>query len=107
MNDKIYRVDLSPAGIADDVSTGLGAREIVVNRNPFSSSVVITAEGFNSNALLEIYSLDGHIIYSTDITDSFVWNGTDNNNSELPPGNYIIRVSDSLGESLPRKILKL
>ncbi len=106
VNDKLYRIDLSPTGIADDVSTGLNTRELTVNTNPFNSSVVITATGFNSRAVIEIYSINGTTVRSTSIADTFTWTGTDDRGTEMPCGTYIVRVSDTETSSY-LKLIKL
>jgi len=46
----------------------------------------------NKPSVLNIYSVDGELVYNTKISDGFTWFGTDNNGKELPTGVYIVRV---------------
>jgi hypothetical protein len=71
--------------------------------NPFTSTTTIKiVSSINSSSELDIFTIDGRKLRSWDIeatkqdnVTEITWNGTDNQNNQIPSGYYIIRFSFS------------
>lgn len=93
-NDTIYQLDVS-TGIGESAPAPAG-RNLSLSRNPFVSSVVITAEGFSS-ATIEIFDLTGRRVHTDSFSGVYTWNAMN-----IPAGSYFARVSDGLGSAATR-----
>lgn len=103
--DQLYRIDLNPESIGSSGSeTNFDLR---ADRNPFSSMVCITAEGFQGTALISIFSLEGRMVREESFTGSYNWNGDDRNGNPVPPGTYMAVVSSPSTELGTLKLVKL
>ena len=61
--------------------------------NPFTQSIRIDAG--NEQALnLNIYNLQGQLVYQSKMNKTFTWNGTSQSGSTVPKGIYLIRLMD-------------
>ncbi len=89
--DKIYKVDLS-AGIGSSESPN--SVSLSISSNPFNAFVVITGEGFSSNAQLEIYDIRGRLVFHDVFNESTSWNGVSFEGTPVPPGTYYAFVTD-------------
>lgn len=91
-NDTIYQLDVS-TGIGESAPDPAG-RDLSFSRNPFVSSVVITAEGF-SGATIEIFDLSGRRVHTDSFSGVYTWNAMN-----VPAGSYFARVSDGTGSAV-------
>ncbi len=64
--------------------------------NPFKNKLSLTSPQKNGNIKVEVYSLKGVLVKSTNLTNSFTVNELDM--SKLPPGNYIVVIIDATGK---------
>lgn len=90
--DKIYRINLNPTGIAEggsEVSVSLSS-----DMNPFRSVVTFTGAGFAPDAVLEIYDMNGRMMMSAPFGGSFTWAGTSGSGEPVPAGAYMAVVRD-------------
>jgi len=69
-------------------------RTLTASGNPFSGSVVISGNGFNSGTI-SIYDLQGRTVLSEPFTGSFAWNA-----SEAAAGCYFAEVRDTQGSAV-------
>jgi len=79
-------------------SIGTSARPVVKSTdfksfpNPFTQSIRIDAG--NGQALnLNIYNLQGQLIFASKMNKTYTWNGTSQSGSAVPKGIYLIRLS--------------
>ncbi|MFO8182881.1 MAG: T9SS type A sorting domain-containing protein [Candidatus Aegiribacteria sp.] len=93
--DTICQLDVS-TGIGEGTTPYPGGRNISLSRNPFVSSVVITAEGFSS-ATIEIFDLTGRRVHVDSFSGVYTWNAMN-----MPAGSYLARVSDGTGSATTR-----
>ena len=98
-DDKIYQLEVT-TGIEEGSTPSSNQRIVSVSRNPFSSSVVLSSDGF-SNALLEIFDLTGRRILDSTFSGSFAWDA-----EGVPPGTYFAVISDESG-SVCRRLTRL
>jgi hypothetical protein len=94
-DDIIYQLEVT-TGI-EEGSSAPGNRDITLSRNPFASSVVITAEGFGSGASIEVFDLTGRRVQTGSFTGVYTWNAVN-----MPSGAYFAVVSDEAGSSIAR-----
>ncbi|MBN2607762.1 MAG: T9SS type A sorting domain-containing protein [Candidatus Fermentibacteraceae bacterium] len=94
-DDTIYQLDVS-TGIEEGSSAPVN-RGITVDRNPFASSVIITAEGFSSDASIEVFDLTGRRVRADRFSGVYTWNAVN-----MPSGVYFAVVSDEAGSSVAR-----
>jgi len=98
----ICDITFSPQAIEEIASQPVANNQLLVKPNPFSRFIKIypapvhrsgvQMTNNNKPSVLNIYSVDGELVYNTKISDGFTWFGTDNNGKELPTGVYIVRV---------------
>jgi len=60
--------------------------------NPFSQSIRIDA-GIDQALNLNIYNLQGQLVYHANMNKTYTWNGTSQSGSTVPKGMYLIRLS--------------
>ena len=96
-NDKIYKVDTTTS--IEDASHGIPAeRDLRVSANPFMISTTLNCAGFNSSAVVTVFDIRGRMVQQSVAGGSdFLLDGSD-----LSPGTYLIRVTDSGGSSTLR-----
>jgi len=61
--------------------------------NPFNDYLYIQVAG-NKNVMLNIYDIQGKLVFSNVFENSFIWKGNDINGSMLQKGHYILKLSD-------------
>ncbi len=61
--------------------------------NPFTESVRIEARS-NNRLNLNIYNTSGEMVFKTEMSKSYNWNGTSQSGSTLPKGIYLIKLTD-------------
>ena len=93
-DDTIYQLDVS-TGI-ESGGPAVIDRELSLSRNPFVSSVVVSAQGF-SGATIEIFDLTGRRVHTDGFSGVYTWNA-----SGMPPGSYFAVVRDDEGSSAAR-----
>jgi len=79
-------------------SIGTSARPVVKSTdfksfpNPFTQSIRIDA-GNGQTLNLNIYNLQGQLIFASKMNKTYTWNGTSQSGSAVPKGIYLIRLS--------------
>lgn len=91
-DNKIYQIDLD-YGLGVEGGEGPGAALVLTaSSNPFQESVTISAQGFSSDASIEVFGLDGRLVAGSPFQGAWTWDG-----SGSPAGVYMVRVHDSTG----------
>jgi hypothetical protein len=100
-DNRIYQIDL-------DYGTGIGeggdtSTPLVLNAssNPFQGSVTISAQGFASDASIDVFGLDGRVVTSSPFQGAWTWDG-----SGSPAGVYVVRVHDSTGAQASLSVVR-
>ena len=85
-NDKLYRINLDPTGIAG----GEAQTQVCLasSRNPFNSVVTVSGEGFAPGAVLEVFDMSGRKVLSSPFQGSLTWG------EGMASGSYLVMVSD-------------
>jgi len=97
LNDKIYKVDTFTS--IDDTYEGISTGRVLQScANPFTSLAVITAQGFSTGAVVQVFDIRGRTVDRGTLQGgSFTVDG-----SSLPAGTYIVQVTDEDGSSTLR-----
>lgn len=88
-DDTIYQLSVT-TGITQG-SVEPGVRQLSSTENPFSSSTIISGEGFN-DATIDIFDLTGRRLEHAPFSGSFTWNA-----GGVPTGSYFALVRDDEG----------
>ena len=67
--------------------------------NPFAESIRIDVSG-NQALNLNIYNLQGQLVFSNLMNSTYIWNGTSQSGSKLPKGIYLIRLIEKTSGNL-------
>lgn len=94
VNDLIYKIDLTVS--TEEISVDItGPVSLRVAPNPFRSFAIVSASGFLPEASFEVFDLAGRTV-----AQGTVQNGMCAISGHgLPPGAYIVRVSDENGST--------
>ncbi|HEX7584296.1 MAG TPA: T9SS type A sorting domain-containing protein, partial [Prolixibacteraceae bacterium] len=74
-------------------TTSIKTVEYKLYPNPFAESIRIDVSN-DQELTLNIYNLQGQLVFSTIMNQSFIWNGTSQSGSKLPKGIYLIRLTE-------------
>lgn len=85
-NDKLYRINLFPTGIAGGEAQSQVS--LYSSCNPFTSAVTLSGEGFAPGAVLEIFDMSGRKVFSSPFQGSLTWG------EGVASGSYLVTVSD-------------
>jgi len=67
--------------------------------NPFTETIRIDVS--NNQALnLNIYNLQGQLVFTNPMNKTYIWNGTSQSGSKLPKGVYLIRLTEKTSGNL-------
>jgi len=99
--DKLYEIS-DYVGISSPSVESMQPQSLSVGCNPFNSTLVISINGFGENSVLEIYDLQGRLIHSVAVANSYTWDA-----ANIPSGTYILRVTGDSGPVISRNIVKL
>lgn len=61
--------------------------------NPFAESICIEAVN-NQNLSLKIFNSGGQLVFGTEMSKSYLWNGKSSTGSMVPKGTYLLRLAD-------------
>jgi len=95
-----------PVGIEEEEIEPAGF-SLSVSQNPFSESVVFEAVGDFDPDQVSIYTIDGRLIkilFDSLDNGAFLWDGSDVNCCEVPPGMYLARVVSAGDQAITRVI---
>lgn len=79
--------------------------------NPFTDEVNFTAETLGNPGSLEIYTMDGRLVYqktiaSGDAAFNWTWNGNDTGGAKVAPGVYFVRIQSG-GKQTIIKLIRI
>ncbi len=67
--------------------------------NPFNQSLRIEAAN-NQSLNLNIFNINGQLVYKTVMNKTYLWNGTSQDGSTLPKGIYLVKLNDKTSGKL-------
>ena len=107
-DNRIYQIDLDgTTGVGESSIETIHQGKISAGTNPFYGSVAISGNGFNSDAVIEIFDVSGHAVAEDTFNGSYIWNGCGQGGVPVPHGVYYARVHDSSGRQSLVSLVKL
>jgi immune inhibitor A len=90
----ICDITFSPQAVEEPMSQTVIRNKLFAQPNPFSKYIRIVIENNSKPTAINIYSVNGELVYHTEFSNAITWFGKNNNGKELPTGVYIVRVKN-------------
>jgi hypothetical protein len=76
------------------ISNNNPSNDYLIYPNPFSEKITLKFNNSSEKAKLNIYDTNGKLVFQTNITESYTWEGTTCNGTKIIPGSYIMQAID-------------
>lgn len=80
----------------DEIATGISPKEVSGYRlfpNPFSERIMVEAKD-RQPLKMQIYDLNGQLIFTSIVSKSFTWKGNANTGSVITKGTYLVKLTE-------------